>query len=213
MQSKYFCVNSSGPSFDGVYRELISTSRFYRTIAFIFLITISNIALSQQDTVFIKYNTNWDSDSMSYTQDTIFFEAPTVRNYLMGTTVLPGYSKYITMGYGLELIKIEKSNCQDHSEKIYKEKDKINSIIRTDSTLIIDVNIISNCCFDFLCEPEIIDENTLNLKYTGYGSLCGCNCCFGLVFHFNLWRNSEDLKKIKFIAIGNEPTSIQDFPE
>lgn len=174
---------------------------------------ISFFGFSQQDTVFIKYNTNWDSDSMSYTQDTVFFEAPSVRNYLMGTAVLPGYNKITAMGYGLELIKIEKSNCQDHSERVYNAKDKINSIIRTDSTIIVDVNIYSNCCFDFLCEPEIINENTLNLKYTGYGSYCACNCCFGLVYHFNILGYSDDIDKLKFITVGDEPTSIKDFPK
>lgn len=157
---------------------------------------------AQQDTVFIKQNQDWTADSIQYQTDTIIFSSGMTRHILVGTTVLPNTrSQQFLKAYGLVLDKVEKSDCKNQGERVYSSQNKINSVAETDSTLIVDVTIAENCCFDFLCDAEVDTSGVVNLKFQGYGTYCACDCCFGLIYHFTKW-DSAFFNKPKAITLG-----------
>ncbi|GAB5539371.1 MAG: hypothetical protein Salg2KO_14740 [Salibacteraceae bacterium] len=164
---------------------------------------------SQEDTVFITYNKDWTNDVKTYVTDTITFPTGLMRNILTGTTVLPWtHNQQNAKGYGLYLDKVSKSDCLNSGEEVYHSIDKINSIINTDSTLTIDINIYDNCCYDFLCDISVDSTGTINLIYHGYGNYCACDCCFGMVYHFTK-INSPDYDKIQAVVIGNDKRTLK----
>ncbi len=155
---------------------------------FLFLTTLFSlpaIASAQQDTVFIKQSIDWTADTLQYETDTILFESGMVRHILAGTTILPStHNQMNAWGYGLFLQDVTKSDCQSHGEEVYWNKDKINFVDITDSTLKVDITVYDNCCYDFLCDAAVDSSGVLNLIYHGYGGNCACDCCFGLIYHF-----------------------------
>lgn len=178
---------------------------------FAFLVTsilFSIISLAQSpDTVFVRQDHNFD-DILIYATDTIVFESGMRKQLLIGTTVLPGTHKQMSArGSGLYLKRVTKSNCHGNAnEKWYP--DKINSIINTDSTLTIDINISDNCCYEFLCDISVDSTATLNLIYLGYGTYCACNCCFGLTFHFEK-EKSPDYSEIRAVMINDNRRTLK----
>lgn len=161
-----------------------------------------------QDTVFIRYNKDGTGNKLKYTTDTIIYESSLTRNMLIGTTILPlTYNQITAQEYGLYLTKVSKSNCKK-DVTIYGGKllDHINSITKTDSSLIIDFNIYDNCCYDFLCDISIDSTGNLNLIYNGYGPYCSCDCCFGLIYAFKREKGNE-IREIKSVLLnGNKKT-------
>lgn len=173
-------------------------------------ILFSTIALAQSpDTVFIRQDKNYD-DTLIYVTDTIVFESGMTKQILIGTTILPGtYNQMAAMSSGFYLQKITKSNCQlDVTEFGGGLQDKINSIINTDSTMAIDINIYANCCYEFLCDISIDSNGVLNLIYQGYGAYCSCDCCFGLTYNLTK-ENSPDYSEIKAVMINDNRKTIQ----
>lgn len=166
------------------------------------------LGYAQQDTVFIRQNQDWTADSLHYETDTILFSSGMTRHLLVGTTVLPNTrSQQFLKSYGLLLSKVEKRDCQNQGERVYRSQNKINSIDETDSTLIIDVTIAENCCFDFLCDAEVDTNGIVNLKYQGYGTYCACDCCFGLVYHFTKWDSSY-FSEPKAVTLGGNKSTL-----
>lgn len=174
-----------------------------RKLIFVFLsiFLISDICQAQSpDTVFIRQDNNFD-DTLIYTTDTIVFESGMTKQILVGTTTLPStHNQMMARGFGLYLSKVTKSNCQRDA---YDDPspDKINSIINTDSTLIVDINISDNCCYEFLCDMSVDSTGTLNLIFYGYGTYCACECCFGLTYHFYKIKDPE-YSEIKSVMIN-----------
>lgn len=162
-----------------------------------------------QDTVFIKYNKDWSDDKVNYVTDTVIFETGMRRHILTGTTILPASRNSIcAMNYGIGFSKVIKSDCQqDVTEKGGHINDHINSIVSTDTTLTIDLNIYDNCCYDFLCDISFDDSlGTLNLITTGYGKYCFCDCCFGLTYYLTVMKG-KDIPEIKSVMVnGNRKT-------
>ncbi|MGC4103773.1 hypothetical protein [Ferruginibacter sp.] len=72
-----------------------------------------------------------------------------------------------------------------------------------DSTLMMSVNVDENCGYHFLGEIEVINNNTLNLVYHGYGAFASCNCCFGLTYKIALVKD-EDYKfnKLRYVTVN-----------
>lgn len=105
--------------------------------------------------------------------------------------------------YGIDFTKIRKSDCKSSGKEVYSSPDKINSVFITDSNVIIDFNLCDNCCYDFLCDISVDSNNYLNLLYTGYGSYCGCNCCFGLEYELIVF-NLKNFKKIKGVTLNGK---------
>lgn len=164
------------------------------------------------DTIFIKHDSDWTGEKLRYVTDTIIFKSGMRRNILVGTTVLSGtgnqYNAY--WSYGLSLKKVAKTDCQKSAEEYEgqggKTHNQINSITATDSSLSIDITFFDNCCYDFLCDVAIVDETILNLVYTGYGTHCDCDCCYGLIYQLSKEKNNN-YKKLKQVMInGNRKT-------
>lgn len=151
-------------------------------------ICISTSAYSQQDTVLIKYKKSW-KDNLFVT-DTVFFPSSMYRHMLFGTTILPATNNQMyARSYGLYFDQVAKSECLQSGEEVYRSKDKINSIASTDSTLVVDLSVYDNCCYDFLCDVAIDSMGTVNIIYYGYGTNCACECCFGLTYRFSLAKD------------------------
>lgn len=181
----------------------------HRTITLLITILFSTVASAQSpDTVFIRQDHNFD-DTLIYSTDTIVFESGMRKCILLGTTILPGTSNQImAMGYGLYLHKVAKSDCQSNADERWNP-DKINAVMNTDSSLIVDINITDNCCYEFLCDISVDSLGTLNLIYYGYGTYCSCNCCFGLTFQLEK-EKGPDYSEIKAVMInGNRKTLKQ----
>jgi len=54
----------------------------------------------------------------------------------------------------------------------------------TDSTMIARVEVVENCCYDFLGDLGIHNDSTLNLIVYPYGEVhCACNCNYSLYFY------------------------------
>ena len=112
--------------------------------------------------------------------------------------------------YGLDFVKVQKVDCSSHGEEVYRAKDKINSYELTDSTLLVDFTLYSNCCYDFLCDITVDENGILNLLYQGYGSYCACNCCFGLIYELDIIKN-EDYSEINGIMLNGKIESLLKF--
>jgi hypothetical protein len=168
----------------------------------------STVALAQSpDTVFIRQDHNFD-DTLIYATDTIVFESGMRKQILIGTTILPGtHNQMGAREYGLYLQKVTKSNCKGDANEKWNP-DKINSVMNTDSTLIVDINITDNCCYEFLCDISVDSTATLNLIYHGYGTYCYCECCFGLTFHFEK-EKSPHYSDIKAVMINDNRKTIK----
>jgi hypothetical protein len=179
-----------------------------RTITLFISVLFSTVALAQSpDTVFIRQDHNFN-DTLIYSTDTIIFESGMRKQILIGTTILPStHNQMMAREYGLYLKKVVKSDCQgDAFEK--GNPDKINSVINTDSTLSVDINITDNCCYEFLCDISVDSTATLSLIYYGYGTYCACDCCFGLTFYFAK-EKSPDYSDIKAVMINDNRKTIK----
>lgn len=128
----------------------------------------------------------------------------------IGTQVLAGSKKNHSLRWntGFLFKEVELTPCQETGEPDLSLDKNISNIILTDSSLTVEFRILENCCNDFLCEAEYIDEETLNLIYTGYGSYCSCSCCFGLKYEFEIIRDDGvegiDPNKLKYLTIGGD---------
>ena len=180
---------------------------------FLFLVTIffCTIGLAQSgDTVFIRQIHDTDHTSM-YLIDTIVFKNAMAKQILIGTTILPStHNQMRALEYGISLRKVIKSDCQRNGDRA--SPDRINSIISTDSTLIVDINITDNCCYEFLNDISVDSTGTINLIYYGYGSYCACECCFGLTFYFSKIKDLE-YSDIKAIMINNDSKTVKKIRE
>ena len=104
-------------------------------------------------------------------------------NVLVGTDILWTKETNQASWIGLNLENVFFSECSidTNEEPPFFGGNKINSIDKNDSILIIDTKVVGNCCHDFLCSIEILGD-TLNLQHIGYGTYCSCTCCFGITF-------------------------------
>jgi len=129
-------------------------------------------------------------------------------NALFGTIIIVGTDNQYAAEryYGVYFAELTKSDCQNDGEKF---QDHINSILLTDSTLIIDFNTYRNCCVDFLCDISVDDEGILNLIYIAYGNTtCMCNCCLGLTYHLDI-LDRKLFRKIKTVMINGDRKTIK----
>ena len=141
--------------------------------------------VKEKDSVFVKSTISENE----FRYDTLFFEKGIANPpVLVGTTVLKDSEKnFLLQNKGLYLDKIEVINgCNEGIDpRTFKNYPKFEKIVRDSNSLTIDVTIISNCCYEFLGEAEVIGTDTLNLIYTGYGNYCSCSCCFTLRYTFD----------------------------
>ncbi|HTA84522.1 MAG TPA: hypothetical protein VK783_16380 [Bacteroidia bacterium] len=152
------------------------------------------------DTVFIKHDSSQYSKKLKYVTDTVIFNKES-RQILIGTTIIPEThsSHDAWVEYGFCLNKVVRTKCKKEVGEEPTGPDQINSIISSDSTLVVDINITDNCCYSFLCDVGVDNSATLNLIYTGYGMYCDCDCCFGLTYYFKILKSPDYFpKKIRY---------------
>jgi len=92
------------------------------------------------------------------------------------------------------------------------EETKIESLLLSDSTLIIGLKIIDNCCFSFICDIEILEDSVLNLIAYGYGeSHCACYCCFGIDYHLttNAYGDGKEFEKVKAVMVNGDRRTLK----
>ena len=174
---------------------------------------LSQLTWSQADTIIIQY----PKDPIlleKNTNDTILINSPFEGLIFHGTTLLPNTSNQVGLyGYGLYLNEVKGSPCTMDYRLIESQRDKINSIVITDSSWYFDLTIIANCCHYFLGDAALIEDSILNLSYYAYGgSYCACNCCFGLEYHFTVDDFMEDYGVIRYAMINNRRETIKKVP-
>lgn len=169
----------------------------------LFLFTGLQLTLSaQRDTVLVVRSNTLSGNEPSI--DTFLFDSPMLGQVLIGTCILPYTGGQImSMGRGVYFEKVTKTDCNNHGDEVYSQESRINGFTATDTSLIVDMTFIDNCCYEFLCDVELGDDGILHLNYTGYGSFCGCMCCFGVQYHLRLDKSIEDYN-LKGIMLGND---------
>lgn len=180
-------------------------------IIFLFiLISFAMDMYGQADTVFMKYDSDQYDDSIIYETDTVIFYTPRERHILIGTTIIPyTHNQINARGYGLYLEKVTKTDCKkDLANSRITYKNKINSVFRNDSILIVETQIFDNCCYSFLCDVSLDSSAILNLLFQGYGTYCSCDCCFGLTYQFRIEIQPE-YEKIKAIMINGNLKTVR----
>ena len=114
-------------------------------------------------------------------------------------------------GYILKSINISECDNSNIDEDINKLDKKIDSIMIDNDSFTINFKAFENCCSEFLCEAEIINNDTLNIIYNAYGSHCFCNCLFNMSFQFSYNNKLDNIKvtktKIKSIVFNNNLNS------
>lgn len=94
------------------------------------------------------------------------------------------------------------SDCNNTTEpRTYKNYPTFKISRIAPNRLIIDVDIIANCCSNFLGEAEIIGKDTLNLLYTHYGAYCACSCRYSLRYIFNDFSKDHGFA-LKYITVN-----------
>jgi hypothetical protein len=147
-------------------------------------------------------------DSTNYNKSSNIIVAP------IGTQLLneSKRTKYVWEITTYDLLDISFANCESDGEEIYNTKYPIiNEVIHNDSILSVDFNFRDECGSDFLCEVELVDNNTLNLIYHQFGAYTSCLCCYGLKYNFNIIIEDQNGSEpnIEFITInGKEKTKI-----
>ncbi|SFU52362.1 hypothetical protein SAMN05216480_10611 [Pustulibacterium marinum] len=181
-----------------------------KTYVVLVCILLSMFSVSAQDTLFIRKDVNWDPDIIEYQTDTLIFNAPEERrNLLIGNTILEGSENYgWRQNLHLNLKKVDYSACSNNIEMDLENR--INSIQVTDTTLVVDINIVANCCSNLLYDAAVDDNGTLQLIIHEYSGYCTCACCFGLVFNFKLDKELFDPKTIKKVIIEDIENTLTD---
>ena len=179
-----------------------------RTLTLLFFVLGSNFSFGQMDTVFITYDKG-APDSLFYSTDTLLFDTFLQRNVLHGTDVMPWTAnQQYAKGYGLYLSDVEINPCRQGERP--PEMEEIISIDESDTSLVIQLNIVGNCCHDFLCDVEVIGDSVINLIQYGYGNTyCACNCCFGLTYVFDLETEYSDFSSLKFVMIDGDRRTLR----
>jgi hypothetical protein len=132
-------------------------------------------------------------------------------NYVVGTAFINTANYSLCMDKGIEPQSVTKSNCDQSDEDFLKtNKTEVTYISRIENRLIIDVRLVDNCCYDFLCEAEPTATGELNLIIKGYGAYCFCSCCFGFRLTFDIWHEQDfDLTKV---MVNNKRESLTAIP-
>ena len=75
-----------------------------------------------------------------------------------------------------------------------------------DNAMIISVELLSNCCNNFLVEAEVVDGHSLNLIYHEYGGFCSCTCKYILDY---VIEKSSAMKetKLEYILFNSDITT------
>jgi hypothetical protein len=174
-------------------------------LSFAFIFIGTSLMAQQDDTLFVRYDSH-STDSVEYITDTLFRKTSFGPHFLFETEWITNTRDQLdARGFGLLPSTVE-SECIDKG--IEAGENKIITLIKTDSSIVANYKVATNCCFAFLCDMEIIDSTILNLKYIDYGTLCGCTCYHHLLFEIDLefLRDEYEINfgKLKFITLNGQ---------
>lgn len=179
------------------------------TIHFAILTLLSLKIHGQSDTIFIKSDTQKSVDKRIYKTDTILVETSRVDHILIGTTILPWTNnQQHAKGFGINLEKVKLIHHNIEPAHAQNEKIKVNSINNSPDDVIIDINVVDDCGFSFLCDIAIVDSTILNVIYYGYGSTYNNSCSFGLTY-FIKKESYPAFFKLKFVMINGKRKTLQ----
>lgn len=156
--------------------------------------------------------------------DTLYVNDFDPEHILIGTTVLFGSGRNQVAGnHGYWLQSVSLTPCTggvilDSVSGLLVEEigdwrpDKIVGIHGTDSTLTVDATVYSTCGHDFLCEVELLlEDSIINLISTGYGSSSICGCCFGLRYEVDIIKEMVQVP-MHYVMINNDRHSLRKIP-
>lgn len=121
--------------------------------------------------------------------------------------------QYLQNVNGYILTSTEVKPCENSGGGIENPNDdkKIIKITSNGKMFSIDFSIVENCCSEFLCEAEIVDETTLNIIYHPFGNHCSCNCKFEIKYTFTIDNSLEEIGEqittIKHVQFNNDISS------
>lgn len=173
-------------------------------IVFVFIFLMScETKITQADTINIKHKEETQPKIIVPEGSQLFHESVKLH-------YLHGVDGYILTSTNIKPCKNSGSGVEDPNDD-----KKLNRITFAEDSFSIHFSIVENCCSEFLCEAEIIDESTLNIIYHPFGKHCSCNCKFELEYTFILDDSLEEIGQkrtaIKYIQFNNEPISKVEF--
>lgn len=165
-------------------------------------ILIVNVFSQEIDTVFVTQNMG---RGISKT-DTLIKQNSFPANFLFESAILPNTPNQMSCrGYGLYLDSANNYCVSDRYELV---KDKVKAFSKTNDRLILEYQVVENCCQSMLYDMEIIGDSTLNLLYYSYGTHCACNCVYNVRFEVDISflekERKENFKKLKKISLNGE---------
>lgn len=174
-------------------------------IPIVFVLASFFVVGQRSDTLFLRYDT-YQADTVTYRTDTLFRTISFEPLFLFETAWIPNTSNQLeAIGYGIFPKKVW-AKCE--GKGIESGQNELISLTKTDTTLTVIYRVVSNCCFSFLCDLEIVDSNTLNLKYIEYGNVCGCTCYHSLSFELSVEDYDKEFlanfQKLKFLTLNGE---------
>lgn len=184
---------------------------------YIFILLIILLSCSSDDQIDENLQANIEETISKVPRDSLKVRDTVVPDLIApkGTQMLADSKKTFYVNdvspYFLKHVTLSECN-ESEGYPSYADHNQLQSINWTDSTLTIDFSIVETCGSDFLCEVEMIDNNTLNLIYHQYNSLATCNCCYGLKYTFLIheyyqpesYGQLDDLPNIKFVAFDGK---------
>ncbi len=183
----------------------------------LWIMTASFNGLAQTDTTFIRYDRNYEDDSLIYSTDTLIAHTELERQpVLYKTMVVPETINTMSARvFGLFLTDVSKSSCNRKGDgQTNRSKDKVTSIAKTDSSWVFNLEIYANCCHEFLCEISVENDSTINFIYRGYGSAyCACNCNYMLTYNVEFIDYDfmkEEVAKIKYTMLNGDDATIRE---
>ncbi|NME71431.1 hypothetical protein [Flammeovirga aprica] len=158
-----------------------------------------------------------------YGQQADFNRKATDDNILSGNHILSNtHNQLVAKGYGLYLDSVIINSCKEpqvvvvdidedpddlKNENGVEEEyvEKVRSVKLLENGFQVNIDKVSNCCQYFLFDCAIVNDNTLDLISTSYGTHCSCSCKFKMTFYFKM-MDSSFFDKLKAVTINGEST-------
>ncbi|MFD2562131.1 hypothetical protein [Aquimarina rubra] len=148
-----------------------------------------------------------------YETDTLLVQKNSMRSnqVLVGTMLLKDSRKLSRLSLsGVEALSLEMIDTCDEGQEAsssfgrsrYKLHENITDIQRKDNIVTIDVQLVSNCCNDFLGEADTRGD-MIWLGYMDYGDNCLCYCTYHLRYKFDI-TNLDANMGLKYIGFSEK---------
>lgn len=133
------------------------------------------------------------------------------KNVLIGTQVLTeSNNNFYSRQNGYELLSVTSSECESKNGEAYRiNVESFSKVVKTDSSLNVEIKLAENCCFSFLGEIELVNDSILNFIYYGYGGHCACDCVYNLTYCIKNHNDLIESRKIKYLLIKNNKETLR----